>query len=158
MIGTPLPPLSAQQIEAIESCLRDLCRLTGMPFASVGRIASGRGTTRTVIDTINVGVRPEDEHALESVICDEVRRTGRGLFIDDAAAGSHWRTHPAPPLHGFRSYASVPLVLDDGSLYGTLCLLDREPRRLGHAATVEAMEACAMKIASVLSTGTATAH
>jgi signal transduction histidine kinase len=38
--------------------------------------------------------------------------------------------HLTPAMYGFRSYISVPIVLPDGSFFGTLCAIDPVPARL----------------------------
>ena len=42
-------------------------------------------------------------------------------------------------LYGFESYASFPIVLADGSFYGTLCAIDPEPRALNAHETIAAL-------------------
>src|SRR6202166_1350117 len=35
-----------------------------------------------------------------------------------------------PAMYGFQSYISVPIILSDGSFFGTLCAIDPRPARL----------------------------
>jgi hypothetical protein len=46
---------------------------------------------------------------------------------------------------------SVPLFLDHGSFYGTLCAIDPHPRALNSPATVGALEKMAKRVAAILS-------
>ncbi|WP_325049484.1 MULTISPECIES: GAF domain-containing protein [Sphingomonas] len=41
-----------------------------------------------------------------------------------------WNSHPAPALYGFKSYVSLPIILSDGTFFGTLCAIDPHPRKL----------------------------
>jgi hypothetical protein len=60
-------------------------------------------------------------------------------------------THPVPALFGFESYASLPIFLEDGSFYGTLCMLDPNPRALSARATVGVLRKHAKRIGDLLS-------
>ena len=50
------------------------------------------------------------------------------MFIDHVGSDPHWRTHHTPALYGFESYVSIPILLEDGSFFGTLCAIDPAPR------------------------------
>src|SRR5262249_42629773 len=49
---------------------------------------------------------------------------------DHVAEDDLYRAHPIPAQHGFQSYISVPIVLADGTFFGTLCGLDPKPAQL----------------------------
>ena len=53
------------------------------------------------------------------------------LLVPDAARDVRFRDKPSVrgPPH-VRFYAGAPLVLGDGARVGTLCVIDREPRKL----------------------------
>lgn len=72
-----------------------------------------------------------------------IRAPGRLLEVADAANDPRFRDNPlvAGP-HGVRFYAGMPLVTPEGAALGTLCVLDRTPRRL-EAAQQEALGALA---------------
>ena len=53
-------------------------------------------------------------------------------------------------LYGFESYASLPIVLEDGTFYGTLCAIDPEPRVLSGRETVALLQRCATRVAEIL--------
>jgi GAF domain-containing protein len=71
--------------------------------------------------------------------------------IDNVSSNPKWQTHPAPALYGFKSYVSIPIVLSDGSFYGTLCAVDPSPRKLTGPNIVPALEAFAGRVAAILS-------
>lgn len=57
--------------------------------------------------------------------------TARAPFaIGDAAVDPTYREHPGYRKFGLRAYVGVPLLLEDGSLYGTLCATDTRPKEI----------------------------
>lgn len=56
-----------------------------------------------------------------------------------------------PILYGFESYASFPIFLKDGTLFGTLCAIDPEPRALTAHDTIALLESFAKRVATILS-------
>jgi GAF domain-containing protein len=44
--------------------------------------------------------------------------------------------HHTPAMYGFQSYISMPIVLADGSFWGTLCAIDPRPARLNNPETI----------------------
>ena len=59
--------------------------------------------------------------------CEKVFATGQGLQVPDALADPAWSENPDVRL-GLIHYLGVPLIWPDGSKFGTLCILDRQPR------------------------------
>ena len=99
----------------IRSILTEVCALTDMGFAAVACVTEQRWIACQVEDKIEFGLKPGDELAIKQTICDEVRDCGKAIFIDDVTADPDWRMHAVPILYGFKSYASLPLILGDGS-------------------------------------------
>ena len=54
-------------------------------------------------------------------------------------------------MYGFESYASFPIILDDGSFFGTLCSIDPRPRRLSAPETIAQLRLLAERCARILS-------
>src|SRR6202012_1330280 len=54
------------------------------------------------------------------------RPCGRGPAVPRPPTPAH---HP-PQTYGIQSYISVPIVLSDGSFFGTLCSIDPRPAKL----------------------------
>jgi GAF domain-containing protein len=138
--------------DAIRNILNEVCRITQMGFAAVARVTDTRWIAAQVLDKVEFGLNPGDELELKTTICDEIRDAGQTIVIDHVAGDPNWRTHHTPALYGFESYVSIPLFLDDGSFYGTLCAIDPQPRALSSPATVGALEALAKRTAAILST------
>jgi GAF domain-containing protein len=135
----------------IRAVLEEVCRVTRMGFAAVARVTEERWIAAQVLDRIGFGLDPGDELEIKKTICDDIRRCGEAVFIDYVGADPEWRSHPVPTLYGFKSYASIPIILDDGRFYGTLCALDPEPRAVKPAETVAALKALAARVARALS-------
>ena len=123
-------------IEAVPSILQAVCHATGMGFAAVARVTEGRWIACTVLDQIEFGLKPGGELAVETTICHEIRQSRQGVVIDHVANDPEFRTHHTPAMYGFQSYISLPIILRDGSLFGTLCAIDPKPRKLKNPGTV----------------------
>jgi len=140
--------------DEIRAVLDEVCRITGMGFAAVARVTENRWIAAQVLDRVEFGLVPGAELDLKTTICDEIRKSGREVVIDHVAGHEHWRTHHTPALYGFESYVSIPIVLHDGTFYGTLCAIDPQPRPLSSPATIAAMRRLARIVADILSTET----
>jgi GAF domain-containing protein len=141
----------------LRTILEEVCRITGMGFAAVARVTEDRWIACQVADKIEFGLDPGDELDLKTTICDEIRASGQLVLIDHVAGHPEWRTHHTPALYGFESYVSLPVLLDDGSFYGTLCAIDPAPRTLSVPAIIAALEGFAVRVGHILSQRTAAA-
>jgi GAF domain-containing protein len=135
----------------IEAILHEVCRVTCMGFAAVARVTEERWIAAQVLDKIEFGLDPGDELEIKKTICDDIRKCGHPIVIDHIGADPAWRTHPVPMLYGFESYASFPVVLADGSFYGTLCAIDPQPRALSAPETIALLQGFAARVAEILS-------
>ena len=135
----------------IRAVLEEVCRVTQMGFAAVARVTEERWIAAQVLDRIEFGLSPGDELEIKTTICDDIRKCGEAVFIDYVGADPEWRSHPVPMLYGFQSYASIPIFLDDGSFYGTLCAIDPNPRSVSSQAVMAALRDCAGRVAAIVS-------
>lgn len=135
----------------IEAILLEVCHATRMGFIAVARVTETRWVAAQVLDRIEFGLSPGDELDVKKTICDDIRACGQAIIIDRVADDPEWRTHPVPMLFGFESYASVPIILDDGTFYGTLCAIDPEERVLSAPETVNLLRRCADRLGVILS-------
>jgi GAF domain-containing protein len=142
----------------IRAILEEVCRVTQMGFAAVARVTEERWIAAQVVDRIEFGLDPGDELEIKKTICDDIRKCGHPIVIDHIAADPAWRTHPVPILYGFESYASFPILLADGSFFGTLCAIDPEPRALGAPETIALLESFAARVAAIVSERAAPAN
>ena len=68
------------------------------------------------------GVLPESGGYCEAVVL-----AREELHVPDARQSSRWHANP-DMAHGLLSYLGFPIILPDGRLFGTVCVLDRQPR------------------------------
>ena len=51
---------------------------------------------------------------------------GEAVVINHVAEDPDYRNHHTPLQYGFQSYISMPIVLRDGTFFGTLCAIDMD--------------------------------
>jgi GAF domain-containing protein len=141
------------QDDHIRAIVAETARITHTGFVAVARVTEDRWVACQVSDEMEFGIKPGDELDIETTICREIRDCGQAVVIDHVDADPEWRTHPVPALYGFQSYASFPIVLNDGSFYGTLCAIDREPRALSARTMVAVLTRQAERLGEILSVG-----
>lgn len=118
------------RIRAVPTLLDVVCLTTGMRFAAVARVTEDRWIACRVRDDINFGLRPGGELPVETTICDAIRKTQTAVIIENVADDPRYVRHDTPKMYGFQSYISVPVVLPDGTFFGTLCAIDPLPARI----------------------------
>jgi len=124
------------RIPAVPTILEVVCRTTGMRFAAVARVTEDKWVACAVLDEIDFGLKPGGELKIETTICHDIRQSRQEVVIDNVAENLEWCQHAAPSMYGFQSYISVPIILADGSFFGTLCAIDPRPARLQNPETV----------------------
>jgi signal transduction histidine kinase len=127
---------AVKRIEAVPTILDVVCRTTGMRFAAVARVTAERWIACGVQDEIDFGLKPGGELKVETTICHEIRQSGEAVIINHVAEDGAYRGHPTPAMYGFQSYISMPIVLSDGSFFGTLCAIDPRPAKLKKPETI----------------------
>ncbi|HKG08596.1 MAG TPA: GAF domain-containing sensor histidine kinase [Pedobacter sp.] len=120
------------RLPAVTNILEVICRTTGMGFAAVARVTENKWVACVVRDEIQFGLEPGGELQLETTICNEIRQDHRLVVIDHVAKDEHFSKHHTPAMYGFQSYISVPIILKDGSFFGTLCSIDPNPAALNN--------------------------
>ncbi len=118
------------RISAAPMILDVVCRTTGMGFAAIARVTEDRWIACQVKDDIAFGLAPGGELKVETTICHEIRQNREAVVIDNVGEDEAYRGHPTPAMYGFQSYISMPIMLSDGRLFGTLCAIDPRPARL----------------------------
>jgi len=137
-------------LACVPTILDVVCLSTGMGFAAVARVTEGRWIACGVLDRIGFGLTPGDELKVETTICHEVRDTRRPVVIGNVDENPVYCLHPTPQQYGFKSYVSVPIVLADGSFFGTLCAIDPAPRGVEDPGVLGMFQMFAALIASQL--------
>ena len=133
----------------VQDLLNRVCALTGMGFAAVAYVSETRWIACQVEDRIAFGLRPGDELEIKETICDEIRDSGQAIAIDDTANDPDWWGHPVPTLYGFRSYVSLPIVIE-GEFFGTLCAIDDAPRERPFKLILSELERMAQELGALL--------
>ena len=141
---------AVQGIAAVPRILEVVCRSTGMGFAAVARVTEQRWICCAVRDEIAFGLAPGGELQVETTICHEIRQSGEAVVIDSVADDLVFCGHHTPAQYGFQSYISMPIILADGSFFGTLCAIDRRPARLNTPQTIGMFKLFAELIATHL--------
>ncbi|MCC8407879.1 GAF domain-containing sensor histidine kinase [Mucilaginibacter sp. UR6-1] len=117
-------------IPAVRSILDVICGTTGMGFAAVARVTDHRWIACAVRDDIQFGLIPGGELKLETTICNEIRDHQKMVVIDHVDSDPLYANHHTPLMYGFQSYISVPIMLQNGQFFGTLCAIDPRPNQL----------------------------
>jgi signal transduction histidine kinase len=107
-----------------------------MRFAVIARVTRDRWVACRVLDDINFGLVPGGELKFDTTICNEIRNHLETVAVDDVAVDPVYCSHSTPALYGFRSYISAPIILPDGSFFGTLCAIDPRPARVNNPETI----------------------
>ncbi|QPF82550.1 GAF domain-containing sensor histidine kinase [Bradyrhizobium genosp. L] len=153
------PPLSedlradiaaVQNIDAVPRILDAVCRTTGMGFAAVARVTEDRWICCASLDYLKFGLEPGGELDVKSTICDEIRASREPVVIDSVADDAIYCSHHTPRQYGLQSYISMPIILGDGSFFGTLCAIDPKPAKLSDPGTIETFRLFAELIATQL--------
>lgn len=143
------------RVPQLQDLLAKVCSVTGMRFAAVARVAEHRWTTCAVNDLLDFGLQPGQDLILETTICRELR-PGQTTAFGQASAHPLYARHHTPKIYGFESHISVPLMLGDGRLFGSLCALDPKPVPMDEAVIAQ-VQAVAAAISSHLVLETAPA-
>jgi signal transduction histidine kinase len=141
---------AVQGIAAVPRILEVVCRSTGMGFAAVARVTEQRWVCCAVRDEIEFGLVPGGELEVETTLCHEIRQSHEAVVIDNIADDAAYCGHRTPAKYGFQSYISMPIILADGTFFGTLCAIDPRPARLNTPQTVGMFKLFAELIATHL--------
>jgi signal transduction histidine kinase len=124
------------QIPIVSSMLEVICQTTGLGFAAIARVTENRWIACSVRDEISFGLPVGGELKIETTLCNEVRSGGLTVVIDHVSEDATYCNHHTPKMYGFQSYISVPIMLKDGSFFGTLCAIDPKPAQLNNPKTI----------------------
>lgn len=127
---------AVQAIPAVPNILDVVCRSTGMGFAAVARVTEDRWIACQVLDSVDFGLPAGGELKIESTICNEIRQHREIVAIDNVAEDPVYCNHHTPATYGLQSYISVPIILPDGTFFGTLCAIDPKPAMVSSPHTV----------------------
>jgi signal transduction histidine kinase len=124
-------------LSTVPTILDVVCRTTGMGFAVIARVTEARWIACAVKDEMAFGLKACDELKVETTICTEIQQGRSAVVIDNVSHDPVYRDHPTPRMYSFKSYISMPILLADGSVFGTLCAIDPEPREVNTPAIID---------------------
>ena len=113
---------------SFQSCLELACAVSGMRVALVGEVGEQQWQAIHALDRAGLGISAGMRLDLANTFCRDVTATRSPVWFGDCQLDAARCSSPIPARHGFRSYVSVPIIVDGGRVFGTLCTLDPEPR------------------------------
>jgi signal transduction histidine kinase len=143
-----------RQIGAVPKILDVVGCMTGMGFVAIARVTSSQWICCAVRDNINFGLGEGGELVVETTICNEICQHGQAVVINDVETDGAFCNHPTPAMYGFRSYISAPIILGDGTIWGTLCAIDPTPRELSRPEILGSFQLLSELIAAQLELNT----
>ncbi|MFN8665013.1 MAG: GAF domain-containing protein [Thermomicrobiales bacterium] len=132
--------------DAINVMLELLADLVGISLTMIHRLEGDNLVVSHACDRIGLGLTLPVTIPRAYTFCDSVLASLTPLVVGDADLNEQWRNLPGKVAIGTRSYASVPIVLANGRVFGTLCAHDRRVLDLGKA-ELDAMRILARLIA-----------
>ncbi len=105
-----------------------LTELSGMPYAMINRRDGDHLVVQTLSQSLDL-FQPEQRIDFElNTYCARALRQGETLQVTDASCLPEMQDNPTA-LAGLIAYYGLPIRQPDGSLFGTLCVMDREARK-----------------------------
>jgi signal transduction histidine kinase len=121
---------AAGRVPALMKILDVVHHTTALRFAVIGRVTQGRLIACAVLDEVGLGLDMGDELPIETTISQDVITRGEPVVISHVDDDPIYAHHLAPRRYRFQSYISVPILLPDGTFFGTLCATDPDPHDL----------------------------
>ncbi|MGV9318246.1 GAF domain-containing protein [Streptomyces sp. NPDC003660] len=131
-----LPTSAHDDFDAIA---RDLAEKTGFAYGFVNPFLGDRqvfiGLHQPAAGTgyVHVGRSMSLDHGW----CPEVVARKRPLPLPDVHASPRFASNPVVDAVGIRSYFGAPLIHDSGTVLGTVCVIDPDPRPLTDALRIQ---------------------
>lgn len=137
----------AEQVEGVPQMLRAIHDLTGMRFTALSQVDQTHWNALAFYDQLDFGMAPGQKLELEVTICGDALKSREVIVFGAAADHPVYACSPLPALYGFKSYISVPILLEDDTVFGTVCALDAEARTVTPD-MIQLIRAYARRIAS----------
>ena len=127
-------------IPSVNHILELACETTGMGFAAIARVDEFSWVACATLDKIGFGLHAGGELKLETTICNEIMQHRQVVVIDQVDQDPLYKDHHTPKIYGLQSYISVPIILKNGSFFGTLCAIDRVPAKVNNPKVVNTLK------------------
>ncbi len=98
-----------------------------MGFAAIARVTEDRWLACSVRDEVQFGLEEGGELEIKTTLCNEIRDSRQPIIIDNVSEDPVYNNHHTPITYGLQSYISLPIILQDGTFFGTLCAIDSKP-------------------------------
>ncbi|WP_233218927.1 GAF domain-containing protein [Adhaeribacter arboris] len=128
---------AVRQISFVPSMLEIICQVTGMGFAAVARVTPDKWIACSVRDEVQFGLEAGGELPIKTTLCNEIRDHRKPIIIDNVAQDPEYNNHHTPKIYGLQSYISFPIILKNGTFFGTLCAIDSKPAQLNNKKIVD---------------------
>ena len=130
--------------EAFDRITRLAADLFGVPIALVTLVDSERQWFKS-----RVGMAPRETARSES-FCAVAMTQDRVMVVEDALQDPRFQSNRLVLGDPYiRFYAGAPLVLPSGHALGSLCIIDRQPRRFGPVQCLQLQDLAALVIAQI---------
>ena len=125
-----------KQISIVPTMLEVICQITGMGFAAIARVTENKWLACSVRDEVQFGLPAGGELKIETTLCNEIRDHRQPIIIDNVEEDPHYCYHHTTKIYGLKSYISFPIILKDGTFFGTLCAVDARPAQLNNSKVI----------------------
>jgi signal transduction histidine kinase len=116
-----------QRLAAVPKILSVCLSASGMGIVAIARVTADRWIACAVLDRMGFGLPPGGELPVETTLCGQVRDAREPIVIEHASQEAQWCDHGTPRTYGYESHMSVPIVLPDGTFFGTIVAIDPKP-------------------------------
>jgi EAL domain-containing protein (putative c-di-GMP-specific phosphodiesterase class I)/GGDEF domain-containing protein len=136
--------LDTRASESFDRITRLAAALFGVPIGLVSLVDQDRQWFKSC-----VGLEAS-QTAREHAFCDHTIRTAEVMVVEDALQDPRFADNPLVTGEpGIRFYAGAPLLLSSGQALGSLCIIDRLPRKFTTAQREQLQDLAAMVMAQI---------
>lgn len=131
ILASPRLEIFARSIaeDVIQERLRALCEALQMDLVLLGHVNEREYTVVALhCRDPSYALHPGDKLPIDETYCRQEITSDAPFVLGDALIDATFCEHPGYVKHKLRSYAGAPIWLPDGTLYGTLCGVDRGPK------------------------------
>jgi len=113
--------------EIVQDALYSIRMHLGMDVAFLGEFRDGERVFRQIDTELDLPIRPGDSHPLEETYCQRAVDGRLPLLVPDTSVVPEMMALPASTSFEMGAYLTAPILLTDGSIYGTLCCASIAP-------------------------------
>lgn len=137
--------------QTVEQAVRSIRELLGMEIAWIAELDEDRKVFRFVDgDGPSFGFSEGDEMPADASYCQRLVHGTLDPIVRDARDDERVRDLPLTTSAGVGSYIGVPIMLGDGTAYGTLCCASHRPNHGLGERDVEFLRALSRRVAAQL--------